>query len=74
MKSCLGILLVFFAFVAVIGGGALLWYLSDTAEFSRKGASPAGPTAPKASVPIPSGVPRANVPIPPAAPKAQPVR
>ena len=36
MKSCLGILLVFFTFVAVIGGGALLWYLSTTSEFSRK--------------------------------------
>ncbi len=36
MKSCLGILIAFVTFVAVIGGGALLWYLGDTTEFSRK--------------------------------------
>jgi hypothetical protein len=36
MKSCLGIIIAFVIFVAVIGGGALLWYLSDTTEFSRK--------------------------------------
>ena len=37
MKSCLGILLAFFSFIAVIGGGVLIWYLSSTAEFSRSG-------------------------------------
>jgi hypothetical protein len=36
MKSCLGILLIFFTLVAVIGGGAFLWYVSHTSEFSRK--------------------------------------
>ncbi len=36
MKSCLGILITFLVLVAVLGGSALLWYLSDTAEFSRK--------------------------------------
>ena len=36
MKSCLGILIVFFTFVAVVGGGVLIWYLSNTSEFSRK--------------------------------------
>ena len=41
MKSCLGILLVFFTFVAVVGGGALIWYLSSSSEFSRKAAPPA---------------------------------
>ena len=55
MKSCLGILLVFFTFVAVIGGGAFIWYLSSTAEFSRKNASPSA--APKASVVIPKARP-----------------
>ena len=45
MKSCLGILIVFFSFVAVVGGGALVWYLSSTAEFSRAGAVPAVPKA-----------------------------
>jgi hypothetical protein len=36
MKSCLGILITFLVLVAVVGGSALLWYLSSTAEFSRK--------------------------------------
>lgn len=36
MKSCFGLLLVLLVLTAVIGGGALLWYLSDSAEFSRK--------------------------------------
>ena len=57
MKSCLGILLIFFTCIAVLGGGALIWYLSYTTEFSRKGAAPA-----KASVPIPERVPKA-VPV-----------
>ena len=61
MKSCLGILLVFFTFVAVVGGGALIWYLSTTAEFSRKAAAP-------------SAAPKAAVASPKAAPKAHPVR
>lgn len=55
MKSCLGILFVFFTFVAVVGGGAFIWYLSSTAEFSRKNA-PAS-TAPKASVVTPKARP-----------------
>ncbi|MEX1115269.1 MAG: hypothetical protein WEB53_08460 [Akkermansiaceae bacterium] len=37
MKSCLGLLIAFTFFVAVIGGGALLYYLSTTSEFSRTG-------------------------------------
>lgn len=36
MRSCLGVLIVFFTFVGIIGGGALIWYLSTSAEFSRK--------------------------------------
>ena len=51
MKSCLGILIIFFTFVAVVGGGALIWYLSSTSEFSRKAAAPAAPVIPKA-VPV----------------------
>jgi hypothetical protein len=35
MKSCLGILFVFFTFVFVVGGGGLIYYLSKTSEFSR---------------------------------------
>lgn len=65
MKSCLGILLVFFTFVAVLGGGGFLYYLSSTAEFSRKGA---GPGASASGAPKPSSV------IPQAIPKARPVR
>ena len=57
MKSCLGILIIFFTLVAVVGGGALIWYLSSTSEFSRKdtATSPA-PVIPKA-VPVPKVVP-----------------
>jgi hypothetical protein len=55
MKSCLGILIVFFTFVAVIGGGAFLWYISSTSEFSRTGA--AGTTPPKASIVAPKATP-----------------
>ncbi len=50
MKSCLGILLVFFTFVAVVGGGAFIWYLSSSSEFSRKNAPAPAAAAPKASV------------------------
>ena len=55
MKSCLGILIVFFTFVAVVGGGALIWYLSSSSEFSRKGEAPA--PAPKAAPAVPKARP-----------------
>jgi hypothetical protein len=42
MKSCLGLLLTLLILVAVVGAGAAIWYLSSTAEFSRKEA-PAAP-------------------------------
>ena len=87
MKSCLGMLLVLSTLVAVIGGGALIWYLSSTSEFSRKGAVtgppsdfppkalvPAPNTPPKATVPIPNNTPKATVPIPKETPKAVPIR
>lgn len=41
MKSCFGTLLVLLVFALVVGGGALLWYLSATAEFSRTATAPA---------------------------------
>jgi len=43
MKSCLGIIIAVLIFVAVIGGGALIWYLSDSTEFSRKPAPASAP-------------------------------
>lgn len=55
MKSCLGILIVFFTFLAVIGGGAFLWYISSTSEFSRT--SDAGKNPPKATIVPPKAVP-----------------
>jgi hypothetical protein len=61
MKSCLGLLFVLLVFTVVVGGGALIWYLSDTAEFSRNGATPGAISA----------VPPKAIPIPP---KATPVR
>ena len=51
MKSCLGILIIFFTLVAVVGGGAFIWYLSSTSEFSRKAAASPAPVIPKA-VPV----------------------
>jgi hypothetical protein len=35
MKSCLGLIFVILILIAVVGGGALLIYLSSTSEFSR---------------------------------------
>ncbi|MEX1048943.1 MAG: hypothetical protein WED15_05420 [Akkermansiaceae bacterium] len=46
MKSCLGILFVFFTFVFLVGGGGLLYYLSKTSEFSRAGAPATAPARP----------------------------
>jgi hypothetical protein len=51
MKSCLGLILSMTAFVVVIGGGFLIWYLSQTADFSRTdpaagAAAPAMPERP----------------------------
>jgi hypothetical protein len=38
MKSCFGMLLTLIILIAVIVSSAAIWYLSDTAEFSRKDA------------------------------------
>ena len=48
MKSCLGLLLVLFLCVVVVGGAAFVFYLSQSAEFSRKdaGAPPAARIVP----------------------------
>ncbi|MEI7928402.1 MAG: hypothetical protein WCH40_07615 [Verrucomicrobiales bacterium] len=59
MKSCLGLLLVLLVVVAVLGAGGLIWYLSSTAEFSRKDAASA--RLPAAS---PSTAPRPTIPPP----------
>lgn len=40
MKSCLGLVLVVLLAILLLGGGALIWHLSDTAEFTR--AAPTG--------------------------------
>ncbi|MEO5713240.1 MAG: hypothetical protein ABIT37_07100 [Luteolibacter sp.] len=65
MKSCLGLLFALFLFIAVIGGGAMIWYLSSSAEFSR--------TAAPASTPA-KGAPPVAIPVRPAPPHAKPVR
>jgi hypothetical protein len=50
MKSCFGMLLILLVLTAVIGTGGLLWYLSSSAEFTRKDApstpAPAAVTPP----------------------------
>jgi len=40
MKSCLGLLFTVLAFTIVVGGAGLIWYLSNTAEFSRQVPAP----------------------------------
>lgn len=60
MKSCLGILIVFFTFVAVVGGAGLIYYLSITSEFSRKDIPASGAEAPTAAGPIPQSIPKAR--------------
>ncbi|RYD19208.1 MAG: hypothetical protein EOP88_19865 [Verrucomicrobiaceae bacterium] len=74
MKSCLGLLIIFLSFVAVVGGGATIWYLSKTAEFSRTDAPAAGPSTGPAPAPpraTPAPAPRPTQPKP-AAPKPAP--
>jgi flagellar basal body-associated protein FliL len=38
MKSCFGMLLTLIVLLAVIISGATIWYLSSSAEFTRKDA------------------------------------
>jgi hypothetical protein len=40
MKTCLGLLFTLVLFAVVLGSGGLIWYLSDTAEFSRSAGNP----------------------------------
>jgi hypothetical protein len=40
MKSFLGLLITLVIFTLVIGGGGLIWYLSDSSEFSRDTSPP----------------------------------
>lgn len=74
MKSCLGLMFVIGIFILVIGGGALIWYLSDTAEFSKNPANPpvAIPVSPREAAP---GKPPVAIPVSPrgAAPGNPPV-
>lgn len=59
MKSCLGLLIVLLVFVAVVGGGVLIWHLSSTAEFTRK-PLPAAQGAPPRAVPVKPQPPKAR--------------
>lgn len=52
MKSCLGLLFTLLVFVLVVGGGALIWYLSSTAEFTRNTTPPATSAAPPKASPV----------------------
>ncbi len=60
MKSCLGTLLLMLVIIALVGGGALIWYLSNNSEFTRTdGSASAVPSAPaKPIVPVPNPKPR----------------
>ncbi len=55
MKSCIGILIIFLTFVVIVGGGALVWYLSTSADITRKVVVPSLP--PKAAPVYPRAVP-----------------
>jgi len=46
MKSLLGMLFTVLLFIVVVGGGALIWYLNHTAEFSLKATPDSSETAP----------------------------
>ena len=61
MKSCLGLLLALTLFVAVIGGGGLIYYLSRTSEFTRTGDNRENP-APLA-IPMPQTKPPVAIPV-----------
>jgi hypothetical protein len=50
MKSCLGSLLLLFALITLLATGGIIWYLSNTAKFTRKDQPAETPaTAPPAS-------------------------
>lgn len=63
MKSCLGMLLVLLAFIVVFGGGGLLWYLSETAEFSRKVPSQTTTAAPPKAITVMPKSPPVAIPV-----------
>lgn len=46
VKSFLSLTFVLLVFLVIVVGGGLLWYLSDTTEFSRKDTPPSRPAAP----------------------------
>jgi len=45
MKSSLGMLFIVLLLFVVVGGGAFIWYLSQTAEFSQQPTPAAAGTA-----------------------------
>ena len=55
VKSCLGLLFTLLVFSIVVGGGALIWYLSDTAEFGRTGNGAAAAPPKARPVQLPGG-------------------
>ncbi|MCF7675728.1 MAG: hypothetical protein K9N23_21355 [Akkermansiaceae bacterium] len=60
MKSCLSLLFVLLVLTVVVGTGGLLFYLSYTAEFSRKDKAPQAKTAPATApraIPVPTPTP-----------------
>jgi hypothetical protein len=53
MKSCLGLFFILLVFIFVVGGSALIWHLSSTAEFSREnGAAAHSSTTPPKAIPV----------------------
>jgi hypothetical protein len=52
MKFFLGSIFTLLVFTVVIGGGGLIWYLSETSELTRKEATPAFKARPLQAVPV----------------------
>jgi hypothetical protein len=53
MKSCLAVMFSLVLSVFVVGGGIFLWYLSDSAEFSRNAKTPPPVSAiPPKAIPV----------------------
>lgn len=51
MKSFFSLVFVLLVLAAVVGGGGLLFYLSQTSEFTRKDKRPAAEAAPGTTQP-----------------------
>lgn len=52
VKPAIGLLISLLVSLLVVAGSAVIWYLSATAEFSRKPAAPAPAAPPPKAIPV----------------------